>query len=77
MLQDVEGVARRQIPAGVEVCEINGVVLLIAGQHAQPLVALDRAGRLDRFGREDLAADLDEALEKARRILGERSADSR
>ena len=32
----------------------RGIAFLIAGLHAQPLVALDRAGRLDRYGREQL-----------------------
>lgn len=40
----------------------RGVRLILAGLHAQPLFALDRAGRLDRYGRENLAGDLDDAL---------------
>ena len=118
MLDDPESVARRRIPAGVEIYEINGpfffaaaekvketlnfvarkptvfilrmrnvpaidatairvlddlfessarhgIAFLIAGLHAQPLLALDRAGRLDRYGRENLVADLDEAIRRA------------
>jgi len=127
MLGDPESVARREIPPGVEVYEINGpfffaaaekvkdtlsfvarrpkvfilrmrnvpaidatgirvlddlhnssvqhgVAFLIAGLHAQPFLALDRAGRLDRYGRENLAGDLDEGLAKARAILEKRAA---
>ncbi len=123
MLADPGGVARREIPDGVEVYEINGpfffaaaeklkdvltfvarkprvfilrmrsvpaidatgirvlddlhdslvrhrVMFLIAGLQAQPRLALERAGRLDRYGRESFVADLDEALERARRMLG-------
>jgi sulfate permease, SulP family len=130
MTADPEGVARRAIPAGVEVYEITGpfffaaaekvketlsfvsrkpkvfilrmrnvpaidatgirvlddlhdssvrqgIAFLIAGLHAQPLVALDRAGRLDRWGRECLTADLDEALAKAREILKSSASGSR
>jgi len=115
MSSDPEGVARRQIPEGVEIYEVNGpfffgaadkikdvlgvvarkprvfilrlrnvpaidatgirvlddlsdtfrhkgIRFILAGLHAQPLFALDRAGRLDRYGRENLAGDLDEAL---------------
>ena len=115
MIADAEGVARRRIPAGVEVYEVNGpfffgaadkikdvlhfvarkpkvfilrmrnvpaidasgirvlddlflsfehqgIRFVIAGIHAQPLVALDRAGRLDQYGRENIVASLDEAL---------------
>ncbi len=122
MLQDPGGVARRRIPTGVEVYEINGpfffaaaeklkdvlsfvarrpkvfilrmrnvpaidatgirvlddlhdssvrhgIVFLISGLQAQPLVALERAGRLDRYGRQNLAGNLDEALERAQEIL--------
>jgi len=122
MNSDAGGVARRRIPDGVEVYEVNGpfffgaadkirdvlgvtakkpkifilrmrnvpamdasgmrvlddlhdsftrqgIRFLIAGIHAQPLVALDRAGRLDRYGRENFVGDLDEALARAREIL--------
>jgi SulP family sulfate permease len=120
MVGDAEGVARRRIPEGVEVYEVNGpfffgaadkikdvlhfvarkpkvfvlrmrnvpamdasgirvlddlfrsfahqgIRFLIAGIHAQPLVALDRAGKLDEYGRENFVATLDEALDAARR----------
>ena len=129
MVSDPDGVARRSIPPGVEVYEINGpfffaaaekvketlsfvsrkpkvfvlrmrnvpaidatgirvlddlhdssvrhgIAFLIAGLHAQPLVALDRAGRLDSWGRDCLAADLDEALARARKIVNEASPSS-
>ncbi len=119
MRDDTEGVARRRIPEGVEVYEVNGpfffgaadkikdvlnfvakkpkvfilrmrnvpaidasgirvlddlflsfrhqgIRFLIAGIHAQPLVALDRAGKLDEYGRENFVATLDEALAVAR-----------
>jgi sulfate permease, SulP family len=116
MLGDADGIARRRVPEGVEVYEVNGpfffgaadkikdvlhfvakkprvfilrmrnvpaidasgirvlddlyasfshqgIRFIIAGVHAQPLVALDRAGRLDLYGRENFVADIDEALE--------------
>ena len=122
MNSDAGGVARRRIPDGVEVYEVNGpfffgaadkirdvlgvtakkprvfilrmrnvpamdasgmrvlddlhdsftkhgIRFLIAGIHAQPLVALDRAGRLERYGPETFVADLDEGLARAREIL--------
>jgi SulP family sulfate permease len=118
MTRDADGVARRRIPEGVEVYEVNGpfffgaadkikdvlhfvakkpkafvlrmrnvpaidasgirvlddlfesfrhqhVRFLISGIHAQPLVALERAGRLDRYGRENFFPNLDAALEAA------------
>jgi SulP family sulfate permease len=118
MLSDADGVARREIPEGVEVYEVNGpfffgaadkikdvlnfvakkprvfilrmrnvpaldasgirvlddlfrsfahqhVRFFISGIQAQPLAALERAGRLDRYGRENFFPDIDAALEAA------------
>jgi SulP family sulfate permease len=130
MLGDPGGVARREIPQGVEVYEINGpfffaaaeklkdvlsfvtrrpkvfilrmrnvpaidatgirvlddlhdscarhrVAFLIAGLQAQPRLALERAGRLDRYGRENLADDLDAALDIGKKYLAGRPASFR
>ncbi len=120
MRGDAEGVARRAIPAGVEVYEVNGpfffgaadkikdvlhlvakkpkvfilrmrnvpvidasgirvlddlfrsfshqgIRFLISGIRAQPLEALERAGKLDEYGRQTFVATIDEALEVATR----------
>ncbi len=48
----------------------RGIRFILAGLHAQPFLALDRAGRLDRYGRENLAADLEEALALAATSAG-------
>lgn len=48
----------------------QGIRFLIAGIHAQPLVALDRAGKLDEYGRQNFVATLDEALDLARTAAG-------
>jgi SulP family sulfate permease len=119
---DAEGVARKKIPAGVEVYEVNGpfffgaadkikdvlhfvakkprvfilrmrnvpaidasgirvlddlvlsfshqgIRFLISGIQAQPYAALERAGKLDEYGKETFVADLDAALGAARRHL--------
>lgn len=51
-------------------CQKQGTRLLLAGVHAQPLFALMNAG-LDRtIGEENLLESLDDALEKARGLLG-------
>jgi SulP family sulfate permease len=123
MRDDTEGVARKRIPQGVEVYEVNGpfffgaadkikdvlhfvakkpkvfilrmrnvpaidasgirvlddlfrsfshqgIRFLIAGIRSQPLEALDRAGKLDEYGRENFVATIDEALEVAKRHGG-------
>jgi SulP family sulfate permease len=43
--------------------------LLLSGPHTQPLFMMDKAGFLDRLGRENVCADIDEALARARKIL--------
>jgi len=128
MQGDADGVARRQIPSGVEVYEVNGpfffgaadkikdvlhfvakkpkvfilrmrnvpaidasgirvlddlfesfshqhIRFVIAGIKAQPLSALDRGGRLDRYGRSNFVANLDEALAVARAEVAKRTTD--
>ena len=125
---DAEGVARRRIPEGVEVYEVNGpfffgaadkikdvlhfvakkprvfvlrmrnvpaidasgirvlddlfgsfrhqgIRFVISGIQAQPLAALDRAGKLDQYGRENFVASLDEALAAARAAAGGEAAE--
>ena len=44
----------------------RGTRMLIAGVHAQPLVALERSGALERIGEENLFETLEEALDSAR-----------
>ena len=44
--------------------------LLLSGPHTQPLFMMDKAGFLERLGRENICADLEHSLERAREILG-------
>jgi len=44
--------------------------LLLADVHAQPRVALERSGLIDRIGEAQIFGSLDEALEFARVHLG-------
>jgi SulP family sulfate permease len=57
-LEDVAASARRQ-----------GTLLLLTGVHAQPLVAMERSGLLRRIGRENVCADIHEALARARAAI--------
>ncbi len=50
-------------------CARMGTTFLIEGIHAQPLVALDRAGLLEEFGQANVVATLDEALARANQLL--------
>jgi SulP family sulfate permease len=49
----------------------GGTVLVLSGLRAQPREALEQAGLLDRIGRDNVLADIDAALARAREILVE------
>jgi SulP family sulfate permease len=51
--------------------------LVLSGPHTQPLFMMDKAGFLDRLGRENVCAHIDAALERAREILDKESTASR
>ena len=55
-------------------CVRMGTAFIIEGIHAQPLVALDRAGLLEEFGERYFAATLDVALAVARELASGRDA---
>ncbi len=44
--------------------------VILSGPHTQPLFMMDKAGFLDQLGRENICANLEHALERAREILG-------
>ncbi len=48
----------------------QGTVLLLSGVHAQPLVVMERSGFLRTLGEEHVFANIDEALDRARHLLG-------
>ncbi|MBI5775436.1 MAG: sulfate permease [Verrucomicrobia bacterium] len=48
----------------------KGKHLVLSGPHTQPLFVMDKAGLLDRLGQENVCADIDAALDRAREILG-------
>lgn len=43
--------------------------LILSGSHTQPLLMMDKAGFLDRLGRENVCADIDLALARSRALL--------
>ncbi len=47
----------------------DGTTLVLAGVHAQPLVAIERSGLLDRVGEDNACEDIQAALARAREIL--------
>jgi SulP family sulfate permease len=49
----------------------DGTLVLLSGVHMQPLVALTGSPVLEEIGEENLFANIDDALNRARRFLGE------
>ncbi len=50
-------------------CQRAGAQLVLEGVHAQPLIAIEKAGQLPTFGMENLTPTIDAALDRARQIL--------
>jgi SulP family sulfate permease len=51
-------------------CQREGSTLVLAEIHAQPLMALHRSGHREEFGEENVTAHIDDALNRARKLLG-------
>ena len=51
-------------------CKKDNIQLLLSGVHTQPVVALTRAGMMEKIGEKNLLANIDAALNRAREILG-------
>ena len=47
----------------------GGTRIVLSGVHAQPLVALERSGLLERIGAENVCPDIDAALARARALV--------
>jgi SulP family sulfate permease len=47
--------------------------LILCAPHSQPLFAMVKAGFLDRIGGENVCANVDESLNRARQLLGQKS----
>jgi SulP family sulfate permease len=52
----------------------RGIILILSGPHTQPYVLMENSGFLDQLGRENIAGDIDDALLKAKVILGKQAA---
>jgi SulP family sulfate permease len=48
----------------------KGKHLVLSAPHTQPLFVMDKAGFLDRIGRDNVCAHIDAALERTRELLG-------
>jgi len=53
-----------------EKLQARGKHLVLSGPHTQPLFMMDKAGFLDRLGRENVCANIELSLARSREILG-------
>jgi len=53
-----------------EDCRKNKIILLLSGIHAQPLFAAEKAGLIEKIGIDNCCGNIDDALNRAREILG-------
>jgi SulP family sulfate permease len=51
----------------------KGKHLILSGPHTQPLLVMDKAGFLDRIGKDNVCAHIDAALQRAREIKAMKS----
>ena len=51
-------------------CKKNDTVLVLSGLHAQPMFAAEKAGLLEKIGDVNVRGNIDDALNRAREILG-------
>ena len=51
-------------------CRRHGITLILSGVHAQPIFAMQRDGLWDEIGQENVFGNIDDALNRAREILG-------
>ncbi len=48
----------------------QNIYLILSGVHTQPLIAITQSGMFDLFGEKNIHANIDDALDRAREILG-------
>lgn len=48
----------------------DGIIVILSGVHTQPLIAFTQAGMIELYGEENIHGNIDDALDRAREILG-------
>ncbi len=51
------------------VCDKKGITIILSGIHTQPFILCEKTGMADKIGKENICANIDLALERARAIL--------
>ncbi|HCD32251.1 MAG TPA: sodium-independent anion transporter [Phycisphaerales bacterium] len=54
----------------MHVCRLGHIHLLLSAPHTQPMMVMGRAGLLDELGSDKIYGNIDEALDRARELVG-------
>ncbi len=65
----IDATAMQALEEVIERTRHDGTDLIFSGIHAQPLMALNKAGVLELLGEDNVCVDIDTALERARLLL--------
>ncbi len=66
----VDATGLRALEEVVNKTRQEGAVLILSGVHAQPLVAMERSGLLEKIDSDNLFGNIDDALNRARILMG-------
>ena len=66
----MDATALRALEEVYEQTKREKAILLLAGVHAQPLIAIDRAGLLEKVGVDNVFENVNDALKHARTLVG-------
>ena len=62
----------RALEQAKQACDRRGVTIVLSGIHTQPYMLCEKTGMLDKLGKENVCANIDLALARARELLGEK-----
>ncbi len=54
-------------------CDRKGIKIILSGIHTQPYMLCEKTGMADKLGRENICANINDALDRARKILETKS----
>ena len=60
----------RALEQAKALCDKKGVTIVLSGIHTQPYLLCDKMGILDKLGRQNVCAHIDDAMMRAKEIIG-------
>lgn len=59
----------RALEQAKAVCDKNGITIVISGIHTQPYILFSKMGMIEKLGKENICADIKEALSRTNQLL--------